>query len=29
MPKVALAGGHAIYTDHQIRIARAGDLYPN
>jgi len=29
MPKVALAGGHAIYTDHQIRIARAGDPYPN
>ena len=29
MPKVALAGGHAIYTDHQIRIVRAGDTYPN
>lgn len=29
MPKVALAGGHAIYTDHQIRIVRAGDPYPN
>lgn len=29
MPKVALAGGHAIYTDHEIRIARAGDPYPN
>jgi hypothetical protein len=29
MPKVALAGGHAVYTDHQIRIVRAGDPYPN
>ncbi|MGB6725605.1 MAG: multiheme c-type cytochrome [Terracidiphilus sp.] len=29
MPKVELAGGHAIYTDHEIRIVRAGDPYPN
>jgi len=29
MPKVALAGGHAIYTDHEIRIVKPGDAYPN
>jgi hypothetical protein len=29
MPKVALAGGHAIFTDHEIRIVRPGDTYPN
>ena len=29
MPKVELPGGHAQFTDHQIRIARAGDPYPN
>jgi hypothetical protein len=29
MPKVALPGGHFNFTDHQIRIARAGDAYPN
>jgi len=29
MPKVALADGHDIFTDHQIRIVRPGDPYPN
>jgi len=29
MPKVDLPGGHAPFTDHMIRIARAGDPYPN
>ena len=29
MPKVALAGGHAVFTDHEIRIVRPGDQYPN
>lgn len=29
MPKVALPGAHARFTDHQIRIARSGDPYPN
>jgi hypothetical protein len=29
MPKVELPGGHAQFTDHQIRIARTGDPYPN
>jgi hypothetical protein len=29
MPKVELPGAHARFTDHQIRIARAGDTYPN
>jgi hypothetical protein len=29
MPKVELPGAHARFTDHQIRIARAGDPYPN
>lgn len=29
MPKVELPGGHASFTDHMIRIARAGDPYPN
>ena len=29
MPKIELPGGHAQFTDHQIRIARAGDPYPN
>ena len=29
MPKVDLPGAHAKFTDHQIRIARAGDPYPN
>ena len=29
MPKVDLPGAHASFTDHQIRVARAGDPYPN
>jgi hypothetical protein len=29
MPKVELPGGHMVFTDHQIRIVRAGDSYPN
>jgi len=29
MPKVELPGAHASFTDHQIRIARAGAPYPN
>ena len=29
MPKVELPGGHFAFTDHQIRIVRAGDPYPN
>jgi len=29
MPKLDLPGAHAKFTDHQIRIARAGDRYPN
>lgn len=29
MPKVDLPGAHAAFTDHQIRIVRAGDPYPN
>jgi hypothetical protein len=29
MPKVALPGGHAVFTDHMIRIVRAGDAYPD
>lgn len=29
MPKVELPGAHAKFTDHQIRIARAGAPYPN
>lgn len=29
MPKVDLPGAHAQFTDHQIRIARAGEPYPN
>jgi hypothetical protein len=29
MPKVELPGAHARFTDHQIRIARAGQPYPN
>jgi formate-dependent nitrite reductase cytochrome c552 subunit len=29
MPKEELAGGHAVFTDHQIRIVRAGETYPN
>jgi hypothetical protein len=29
MPKVELPGGHMVFTDHQIRVVRAGDPYPN
>ena len=29
MPKIELPGGHTQFTDHQIRIARTGDPYPN
>ena len=29
MPKLELPGAHAGFTDHQIRIAKAGDPYPN
>jgi hypothetical protein len=29
MPKVDLPGAHARFTDHQIRVVRAGDPYPN
>ena len=29
MPKVSLSDGHDVFTDHQIRIARPGDPYPN
>jgi hypothetical protein len=29
MPKVNLPGGHQAFTDHQIRIVKAGEPYPN
>ena len=29
MPKIELPGAHARFTDHQIRVARAGEPYPN
>jgi hypothetical protein len=29
MPKIELPGAHARFTDHQIRIVRAGESYPN
>jgi len=29
MPKIELPGAHARFTDHQIRIVRAGEGYPN
>lgn len=29
MPKVTLPGGHMTFTDHQIRVVKAGDPYPN
>lgn len=29
MPKIDLPGGHLVYTDHQIRVVRAGEPYPN
>ena len=28
MPKVALPGGHKLFTDHYIRVARSGEPYP-
>jgi hypothetical protein len=29
MPRVELPGGHAQFTDHQIRVVHPGDPYPN
>jgi hypothetical protein len=29
MPRVELPGGHALFTDHMIRIARPGEPYPD
>jgi hypothetical protein len=29
MPKIELPGAHASFTDHQIRIVRPGEAYPN
>ena len=29
MPRVEIADGHAVFTDHQIRIVHPGDAYPN
>ena len=29
MPKVPLPNGHLVFTDHQIRIAKAGEPFPN
>ncbi len=29
MPKVDIPGGHMVFTDHQIRVVRAGEPYPN
>jgi hypothetical protein len=29
MPKIELPGGHMTFSDHQIRVVRAGDPYPN
>ena len=29
MPKIALPGGHVSFTDHEIRVVKAGDAYPN
>ncbi len=29
MPKVEIPGGHMAFTDHQIRVVRAGEAYPN
>ena len=29
MPKVTLPGGHMKFTDHEIRIVKAGDAYPD
>jgi len=29
MPKVLLPGGHMKFTDHEIRVVKAGEPYPN
>lgn len=29
MPKIELTGGHFKFTDHEIRVVRAGEPYPN
>ena len=29
MPKVELPGGHTSFTDHQIRVVKPGEAYPN
>jgi formate-dependent nitrite reductase cytochrome c552 subunit len=29
MPKVNLPGGHMSFTDHEIRIVKPGEPYPN
>ena len=29
MPKVELPGGHALFTDHMIRIVHPGEAYPD
>lgn len=29
MPKIELPGGHMVFTDHQIRVVRPGESYPN
>jgi hypothetical protein len=29
MPKINLPGGHMAFTDHQIRVVKPGDPYPN
>jgi hypothetical protein len=29
MPKVSLPGGHMKFTDHEIRVVKPGDAYPN
>ncbi|MBV9759891.1 MAG: hypothetical protein JO340_04960 [Acidobacteriaceae bacterium] len=29
MPKVQLPGGHMFFKDHEIRVVRSGDPYPN
>jgi CxxC motif-containing protein (DUF1111 family) len=29
MPKVTLPNGHMTFTDHEIRVVRPGDGYPN
>jgi hypothetical protein len=29
MPKVKLPNGHLTFTDHQIRIVKAGEAFPN